>query len=181
VGVDHGGAHVRLGPSAPLFPPPSSCWMLVLLADGSSRSISRRIECWLPSPPRCALYTWAGPPGFMICYAPNYWKWLPEILRNGHSKDLAQTIWIKWLRGCISFSPAAIPHPWYTRHRIIGPAPFRLTIANSVHGPQFLAPSGRSLPMRFGKGKMALGTYALYGVTRCKSYCKGPFAPKCMK
>ena len=34
------------------------------------------------------------------------------------------------------FSPADIPYPRYSRPRIMGPAPFRQDIANSVHEPQ---------------------------------------------
>ncbi len=30
--------------------------------------------------------------------------------------------------------------PWYSRPRIMGPVPFQKDIANSVRGPQFLAP-----------------------------------------
>ena len=39
-----------------------------------------------------------------------------------------------------NFSPADIPHPWYSRPRIVGPAAFCVPIANSVHGPEFAAP-----------------------------------------
>jgi hypothetical protein len=47
----------------------------------------------------------------MICHAPNYWKWLPEILRHEGSQVVMLTIWIKWLRGCISSFSADIPCP----------------------------------------------------------------------
>jgi hypothetical protein len=47
----------------------------------------------------------------MICHARNYWKWLPEILRHEGSQVVMLTIWIKWLRGCISSFSADISGP----------------------------------------------------------------------
>jgi hypothetical protein len=47
-----------------------------------------------------------------------------------------------------NFSPADTPTPWYSRHRIVGPASFCTGIANSVHDPQFLAPGGSCTPPR---------------------------------
>ena len=38
--------------------------------------------------------------------------------------------------------------PWYSRPRIMGPAAFHVPIANSVHGPQFLAPGSSCTPPR---------------------------------
>jgi len=61
-----------------------------------------------PVIPRCAPYISAGPASSTICYAPNYWKWLPEILRHEGSQVVMLTIWIKWLRGCISSFSADI-------------------------------------------------------------------------
>ena len=73
--------------------------------------------------------------------------------------------------------PPTYPPPRYSRHRIVG-VPFRGTIANSPHAhPRSSTTEGPHLhttaPVR--------APPALYGVTRCKSYCKGPYSPKCMK
>ena len=37
-----------------------------------------------------------------------------------------------------TITAAGISGPWYSRHRIIGSAPFRVPIANSVHDLSFL-------------------------------------------
>ena len=85
-----------------------------------------------------------GPPGYL--------RRPPRRIRPAqgaggvHISGLRLDDWLEFL------SPRFFRHrhtyPRYSRPRIVGPASFRREIANSVHGPQFLAPGGSCTPPR---------------------------------
>jgi hypothetical protein len=83
-----------------------------------------------PVVPGCAPFTGRGPPTPSAAAHRILRNRFAKFPRHGHHG------------GCTSSFTRRYATPWYSRPRIIGPVPFCWTIANSVRGPQFLAPCG---------------------------------------